>query len=186
MSPPTFGPAGDVYTVVTDRTGRWVARVTAADRLQRVRAARAVTGAAVQELRISPDGARVAAVVGAVGRGRLLVGRVAVSDGTPRLDAFRTVSRGVSDVRGLSWGWTTPSQVVVSAGVAGDQRELLAIDANGYSSVTITTAGVRAQPTAVATASGRVLVIVAAGDIWIDTTTGWRRTGPGVEPRYPG
>jgi hypothetical protein len=186
MSPPTFSPTGDVYTVVTDRTGRWVARVTAAGRLQRVRAASPVTDSEVQELRISPDGARVAAVVGVVGRGRLLVGRVSVSDGVPQLDAFRTVSRGVSDVRGLSWGWTTPSQVVVSAGVAGDRRELLAIDANGYSSVTITTAGVRGQPTAVATASGRVLVVAAAGEIWVDLPAGWRRAGSGVEPRYPG
>jgi hypothetical protein len=186
MSPPTFGPAGEVYTVVTDRTGRWVARVTADDRLQRVPAASAVTRGRVQQLRISPDGARVAAVVGAVGRGRLLVGRIALVDGKRRFDGFRVVSRGVTDVRGLSWGWTTPSQVVVSATVAGDQRELLAIDANGYSSVTISTAGGPAQPTDVATAPGRPLVVAAAGEIWVDQPSGWRRDGLGAEPRYAG
>ena len=185
MSPPTFGPNGDVFTVVTDRSGQWVARVTADDRLQRVPAAPAVTREVVQELRISPDGARAAAVVGPVGRGRLLVGRVAVSDGAPTLDGFRGVARGVMDVRGLSWGWTTPSQVVVSAAVAGDQRELLAIDANGYSSVTITT-NVRGEPSGVATSAGRAMVVAAAGGIWVDLPAGWRRIGVGAEPRYPG
>jgi hypothetical protein len=186
MSPPTFGAAGDVYTVVTDRSGRWVARVTTDDRLERVPVDPRVTGDVVQELRISPDGARVAALVGRVGRGRLLVGRVAVRDGEPRLSGFRRVSRGVSDVRGVSWGWTTAGQVVVTAGGAGDQRELLALDANGYSSVTISSAGVSGQPTGVATAPGRALVVAAGGEIWVDQSAGWRRVGAGVEPRYGG
>jgi hypothetical protein len=186
LTPPTFGAEGDVYTVVTDRTGQWVARVTSDGDVQRVAATSAVTRRPVQELRISPDGARVAAVVGRPGRGRLLVGRVAVRDGDQSFDGFRAVLPGVRDIRGLSWGWTAPGQVVVSAAVTRGQRELLAVDANGYSSVTISTAGLAAQPTSVATAPGRALVVAAGGDIWVDQTTGWRREGPGAEPRYAG
>jgi hypothetical protein len=186
LTAPSFGGAGDLYTVVTTRQGRWVARIDAADHLERVPAGSALTRRPVQELVISRDGARVAAIVGSPGHGRLLVGRVAVRDGRPRLDGFRTVLRGVGDVRGLSWGWTTPAQVVVSAAVAGGERELLAVDANGYSSVTISTAGLVGPPTDVATAPGRPLVVSASGEIWVDQATGWRRQGPGTQPRYAG
>jgi hypothetical protein len=186
MTAPSFGYGGDVYTVVTTRRGRWVARVDQSDRLTRVPTEAALTGRPVQELAISRDGARVAAIVGTPGRGRLLVGRIALREGRPQLEGFRVVLRGVDDVRGLTWGWTSPGQVVVSAAVAGGQRELLAVDANGYASVTISTAGLAAPPTDVATAPGRPLVVAAGGDIWVDEATGWHRQGPGTEPRYAG
>jgi hypothetical protein len=187
LTAPTFGPNGEVYTVVTDHTGQWVARVPEGGAVRRVPAAAAITRRPVQALRISPDGARVAAVVGPPDRGRLLVGRVAVRNGDPTFGGFRAVLPGVVDIRGLSWGWTVPGQVVVSAAVAEGQRELLAVDANGYSTVTISTAGLTAQPTEVATSPGHPLVIAAGGDIWVDQPTGgWRREGPGAEPRYAG
>ena len=81
LTPPTTDQAGNVLTVALRGNRRWVAEVTPTGELREVPASAALTGEPVQDLRVSRDGARVAAVVGAAGRGRLVVARVEVTSG---------------------------------------------------------------------------------------------------------
>src|SRR5205085_6496942 len=126
MTPPTFDADGDVMTVVTVSAGRRVVAVTRQGVLHRVTVDAAVTGQPVSALRISRDGARVAAVVG----GALLVGRVGAA-GALSLSAFRRVAPALHGVRGVTWA-AADALVVTAAGARGE-RQIVETDADGYS-----------------------------------------------------
>ena len=80
----------------------------------------------VQSLRLSHDGSRVAAVVGNLGHGRLLVGRVVVTHGTIHFESLRNVLPGARDVRGVAWDGG--DQLFATLADATGGRELVAVD----------------------------------------------------------
>jgi hypothetical protein len=180
---PTFDRAADVFTVATRGARRWVAEVTTDGALRTVPADRSLLAQPVQQLRMSRDGARVAAIIGAVGHGRLVVGRVVVDRGTTRLTGFRAVLPRTPDVRGLAWDGADVLMVTAVGARVG--RELLAVDVNGYGFRSVSTAGLAAQPVDVAAAPGRPVLVEAGASVWRDdATVGWRRIGRGHQPSY--
>ena len=184
MTPPAFAPNGDVFTVVTDGGRRRVVRVPSSGGLTAVHVDPDLLSRPVQRLRLSRDGARVAAVVGRVGHGRLLIGRVSVGHGRVALDDFRAVLRGFPDIRGLAWDGA--DSLLVTAADVGGGREIVALDVDGYGTRTVSTTGLRAEPVGVAAAPGQPIVVRAGSDVWVDREGGWQRVGAGAEPTYAG
>ena len=183
LTDPTFDAAGDVFTVAKRGPRRWVAEIAADGGRRDVATEAALMSRPIQELRVSRDGARFAAVRGPAGAGRLVVGRVATSRGLPRFGAFRAVLPGVSDVRGVAWDGA--DQLVVTAADPAGGRELWAVDVDGYSARILSTEGVAEPPTDVAAAPGLPLVVTAGSMVWIDDPAGgWRRVGRGSQPAY--
>jgi hypothetical protein len=182
FTPPTFDASGDVVSVRTTAAGRDVVAVSPSGGLHPVSAAATLTGQQVQQLEFSPDGARVAAVIGPVGAGRLLVGRVSYARGRATLDAFRSVLASFGDVRGLSWNGSDELMVTAAAGAG---RDVVTVDVDGYAVRTIATSGIRGEPVEVAAASGRPLVVATADGLWSDRVDGtWRQVGVGSDPSY--
>ena len=177
MTPPTFDADGDVMTVATGPAGRRGVAVTPDGIVHRVDADAALTARPVSALRISRDGARVAAVVGA---GTLLVGRVGAGAGVPSLSGFRSIMPGVAGVRGVTWAGA--ESVVVTAAAPTGQRQILETDADGYSVHTLSLDRLRGRPVGVSGLPGQPLFAVTdRGVIWADVE-GWRRIAVGVAP----
>ena len=174
MTPPTFDAVGDVLAVVTGPDGRSVIAVTPDGVVHRVRADPTLTDQAVSALRVSRDGARVAAVVGG---GTLLVGRVGPG-GVPSLSGFREILPGVGGVSGVTWAG--PESVVVTAAGQAGQRQILDTDVDGYSVRTLSIDRMRGRPVDVAGLQGQPLYAVTdRGVIW-ENIEGWRRVTAGV------
>jgi hypothetical protein len=184
MTPPAFAPDGDVFTVVTDGARRRVVRVPTDGGPSRVKVDRALLVRPVQRIRLSRDGARVAAVVGRVGHSRLLIGRVSAVHGGVALDGFRAVLRGFPDLRGLAWDGA--DSLLVTAADVGGGREIVALDVDGYGTRTVSTAGLPAEPVDIAAAPGRPIVVRAGTHVWVDDEGGWQRVGAGTDPTYAG
>ena len=183
LSSPTFDTEGNVYVVGRRSLGQEVLMVPATGAVRVVGTDATLGAHPVQALRLSHDGARVAAVVGRVGHARLLVGRVAVVRGEVRFEAFRNVLPGVRDVRGVAWDGA--DQILATVADATGGRELLAVDVDGYATRTIPTTGLAGQPTDVAAAAGRPILVVADGAVWRSEPTGsWTRLGTGDQPAY--
>ncbi|MCA1823715.1 MAG: LpqB family beta-propeller domain-containing protein [Frankia sp.] len=183
LTPPTFDRAGDAFVVATRGARRWVARVAPDGRTAEVVVEPALLTQPIQRLRLSRDGARVAAVVGALGSGQLLVGRVTVGARDLSFDGFRNPLGRFADVRGVAWDGA--DQLVVTARDAAGGRELVAVDIDGYAPRTVSTAGVRGEPSDVAAAPGRPRLIVAGSSVWVEAgPSGWRRLGRGDQPVY--
>lgn len=183
LTPPTFDSSGAAYTVATRGVTRTVERVSVDGSVQQVNVDPQALGQPVQQLRLSRDGARVAAIVGRTGHGRLLVGRVTVSRAGVQFSAFRSVLPGTDDVRGVAWDGG--DQLVVTAADPGGGRELLKVDVDGYGSATIPRSGLPVQPVDLAKAPGQPLLVTAGGSVWRNTSSGsWARVGSGDQPIY--
>jgi Lipoprotein LpqB beta-propeller domain/Sporulation and spore germination len=180
ITPPTFDPEGDVLVVVTDARGRRVVEVTQAGAVRTVPSEPALVAGPVQQLRLSRDGSRVAAVVGPVGAGELLVGRIAGSHAAFGVGAFRDVLPGFADVRGVAWA--AADELVVTTASSGT-REVVEVDVDGYASRTVPI-DPALVPVDVAASPQAPLVITSRGAVWVDTSDGWRRVGPGGAPAY--
>ncbi|HEX4654557.1 MAG TPA: LpqB family beta-propeller domain-containing protein [Mycobacteriales bacterium] len=184
LTAPTFDPSGTVFVVATTGATRTVDAVPTDEPVQHVVADRALLAHPVQQLRLSRDGARVAAVVGRAGHGRLLIGRVTVKNDTIRFEAFRAALPGATDIRGV--GWDGGDQVVVTAANASGGRELVEVDVDGYGTRTVPTSGLPGPPVDLAATPGRPLLVAAGFSVWRNNATGgWSRVGIGAEPVYP-
>lgn len=184
LTAPTFDPSGAALTVATRGGARSLEVVPAAgDRPAAATADSSLLDRPVQQLRLSRDGERVAAVVGALGHGHLLVGRVTTSRDGVHFGAFRNVLPDAADVRGVAWDGG--DQIVVTAADAVGGRELVEVDVDGYGTRTVPTSGLVGQPVDVAAAPGRPLLVVAGLAVWRDNPTGgWSRIGAGDQPVY--
>jgi hypothetical protein len=183
VTAPTFDRNDVAFAVARSGARQWVAAVDDTGRVRTVGADSALFSGAVQEIRLSRDGSRVAAVVGPRGAGRLLVGRVTSLRGELHFGAFRDVLPLARDVRGVSWDGG--DQIVVTAADASGGRELLSVDVDGYGTRTISTAGVVGEPSDVAASPGRPLLVTASGGVWQnDPSGGWHRLASGAHPRY--
>jgi hypothetical protein len=184
LTPPAVDRSGNVVVVARRRSGNEVVAVSPLGRRSRV-SAPALESLPVSALSFAPDGSRVAAVVGAAGRGRLLVGRVSAAREGLVFDGFRNVLPSWGDVRGVAWDGA--GQLVVTASDEGRHRRLIAVDSDGYSWRVLSTDGVRGEPVDVAAVAGQPLVVLAGRSVWAARATGgWRRVGEGGQPGYPG
>ena len=184
LTAPVVDRNGSVVVVASYRRRQQLAVVTPQGRRIRV-SAPSLESVPVGGLSLTPDGSRMAAVVGAPGNGRLLVGRVSQGNRGIVLDGFRNVLPTWTDVRGVAWDGA--DQLVVTAVDDAHHRRLVAVDSDGYSWRVLSTDGVRGDPVAVAAAPGQPLVIVAGNSVWVARAAGgWRRVGRGGQPAYPG
>lgn len=184
LTPPTFSPTGDVLTIARTAAGQRLmviprgghsAVVVDADPLLLRRP--------VRQFRMSRDGARVAAVVGA-GGDRLLIGRVTGAGSGRTVSGFRNIAVGIRDIRGLSW--VDAADVAVTAVVSG-RRQLVITDVDGYNVRTPPLDAVRGDPVDVTAAPGQPLFVVTSGGLLYGDIDGWQRVGAtgASAPSYP-
>ena len=184
LTPPTFDSADDVFSVATGPAGRRLLEVTAEGSVRVVSADRLLLRRPVQQLRLSRDGSRVAALIGAAGAARLYVGRVTQGRDGTRFEGFRQVLFGLADVRGLAWGGA--GEILVTATTRAGPRIVVKVDPDGYDGYSpqpVDLGPVVGEPTDVA-ALGSSTIVVASGVMWQHTGGGWRRVGPGLTPSY--
>lgn len=180
MTPPTFDADGDVVTVVTNAAGRHVVAVDPAGHAHQLAADAALLRQPVTSLRIAPDGARVAAIVGA---GRLLVGRVSGHGAAQSMSGFRAIVPSLQFVRGVSWFGSDALFVTCANGT--DQRKLVETDLDGYAlqQISLPFSG---SPIDVAAVVGQPLTVATDdGSLW-QNLGGWHRLASGGVPVYSG
>jgi hypothetical protein len=142
----------------------------------------------LQVVRLSRDGARVAAVFGAGVERRLHVGRVEPGP-VPRLTDLRSVAPGLPDVADLSWESGTSLVVLAPLGTPNALPVRVAVD--GSEVEPVRTLGLVGVPQAIAAAPGRPLVVGALLDgapVLLFEQDGLfrRQPGTGQAPVYPG
>lgn len=188
MTRPCWGPGGtEVWTALD---GASVARVGVVDgvptRLSDVDAAELTALGPVQELRLSADGLRVAAVVGGVLHVAAVARRL---DGEVVLrNVLRLRPADLGEVVGVDWAGTDRLVVI---GRRGDRPvSLVAVD--GLTVAPVSPSNLTPPLTAVAAAPGRPLLVTDQVGVWsfaggdLDT---WRLVLGGVPaavPFYPG
>ena len=179
MTAPTVDADGDVLTVTTTATGQRTVAVLASGAVRPVTVDPRLHDGLVTSLRLSRDGARVAAVVG----GRLLVGRVQQGPAGVVLAGFRDVLPTAVDISGVAW--TDAGDVVATVRSGRTARGLVVTDVDGYADRTLSIDGVGGPPVDVAAAPGRPLIVVtAAGTLWSESG-GWHEIGRGTAAAYP-
>lgn len=178
MLAPTTDADGNVLTVTAAAHGQSVVSVSPSGAVRSVTMTLPSPGI-VTSLRLSRDGARVAAVVG----GRLLVGRVQPGPSGPVLTGFRDVLRTAVDVRGVAW--TDAGDVVATVLSGRSARGLIGTDVDGYADRSVSIDGLSGRPVDVVAAAGRPLIAVtSAGTLWSEAG-GWHELGRGTAAAYP-
>jgi hypothetical protein len=188
-APAGAGPSSEVWTVVDrstvarmvlDPTGHWLRQsVNANDVL-----ALGQTGQ-IEGLRLSRDGARVAAIVNR----QLVVASVVRSGDTVTLREPRVLQPGVlSDVVDVDWGSSADSLVVVTS---SSSQPVQRVSLDGRRMDAFNSSNLTAPVRAVTAAPSRPIVVADAGGLWNATELGevWRpqpHSMPDAEPFYPG
>ncbi|MGV9297025.1 LpqB family beta-propeller domain-containing protein [Amycolatopsis sp. NPDC003676] len=185
-APTGAGPSNEVWTVVDhsiiarmvlDPNGRWLRQSVNANDLLAL--------GPIGVLRLSRDGARVAATV----NGQLVVASVVRSGDTVTLREPRVLQPGVLiDVLDVDWG-STPDTLVAATSSPSQPVQRLSVDGrrmDAYNSSNLT-----APVRAVAAAPGQPIVVADAGGLWTATELGevWRpqsHSMQNAEPFYPG
>lgn len=150
-----------------------------------------LSGQTVQSLRISRDGVRLAAVVGAGSRGRLVLAEIVRSpDGSVRaVTRARPVVNPVLALEDVvDVGWTSPTSLAVLARVDGEALQPFVIALDGSStaqSSALPDAGVTAIA-ASANADVPVIVGTRGGRLWVRRADlRWTRLAGGSRIRSP-
>jgi len=180
MTAPTFDVDGNIITVVADAHGRHLVSVGSDGRVHRLAADSTLLSPALTSLRISREGARVAAVVG----GQLLVGRVSGRGGGLAFGDLRAIAPSLQGVRGVSWV-NSDTVVVTCSGGPGAQRRVVETDTDGYGLQPISLV-VRGQPVDVAAAPQQPLAIATDDDALWQDIGGWHRFADGSGLVYSG
>ena len=185
-APAGAGPSGEVWTVVDrstvarmvlDPTGHWLR--------QSVNANDVLALGPIDGLRLSRDGARVAAIV----NGQLVVAAVVRSADTVTLREPRVLQPGaLSDVVDVDWGSTADSLVVVTS---SSSQPVQRVTLDGRRMDAFNSSNLTAPVRAVTSAPSRPIVVADAGGLWNATELGevWRpqpHSMPDAEPFYPG
>lgn len=177
----------EVWTV---RDGGEVIRIPATGSPQTVSATTLPGLGPARVFRLSPDGVRAAVVVEGPDGGQLLVGTVVRDDDQVAVRDLRAVAPELSQV--VDVAWRTASSLVVLAGARDeDGTGPYAVGVDGWGLDALSSAGLPAQPTAVAAAPSRPVLVVAGGTLWQLVAGTWstlvRGQGPvaGGSPFYP-
>ncbi|SDG68857.1 LpqB family beta-propeller domain-containing protein [Klenkia brasiliensis] len=177
----------EVWTV---RDGTEVIRVPATGSPQTVSATTLPGLGPARVFRLSPDGVRAAVVVDGPDGGQLLVGTVVRDDDQVAVRDLRAVAPDLSQV--VDVAWRTASSLVVLAGARDeDGTGPYTVGVDGWGLDALSSAGLPAQPTAVAAAPSRPVLVVAGGTLWQLAAGTWstlvRGQGPvaGGSPFYP-
>jgi Lipoprotein LpqB beta-propeller domain len=180
---PSWDRNGDVWTVQRTGPQAGVYMSHAAAATTRV----GIVGAdpaAIQAIRIAPDGVRVALIVqdSSTGRSSVELGLVVRSRGSVSISGLHRFETRL--VQAQSVAWATDTQLAILGGDAQStlQTYLIAIDG---SAVTVL-GGVPGISSIAATAQHPTLAGTSAGVIWADSGSGWRKVLVATWPGYPG
>ena len=137
------------------------------------------SGAVLEAVRLSPEGAR-AAVILRIGTVRQAwVGRVERADGRPALRALRPLRPGSREVTSVVWETATRLLLADATGIGR-------VDVDGFDPVAVPSDGLPARR--VQRVSGGPAADVVAeidGRLW-RRASGWREVGPGTSATYAG
>jgi hypothetical protein len=184
ISAPSFDPAGDAVVAADTATGPEILELSGAGAQRRIRAPASVLDHGITDLSVSPDGTRVAMVVGGPGPSSLVVGLLALRRGRLRIVGARPIINAGSDVRGL--GWNGPAQLVTTIRTAGGKRVVVSSDTLGYDVQELSPARLPGRPTQVADAPGERPFAVAGRGLYRLAGGRWARVSTGADPAYAG
>lgn len=187
MTRPTWRPSGaEVWTVINGNT---VAGVTLSDaepsEPYQVNAGELAELGFISELRLSRDGARVAAVVGR----KLVVATVVTEPGEVSLRRPRILREGDLPPT-AAVDWARSELLVVASDDQSPQVSLVSVD--GLTRRQLPSTNLTGPLTGVIAAPGRDIVVADATGLWAysDTQEVWEPLlggiGPGAVPTYPG
>lgn len=185
--PTTAATRPEVWTV---RDGREVIRIPTTGTPQTVSATTLPGLGTTRAFQLSPDGVRVAVVVDGPDGGQLLVGTVVRSEDQVAVRDLRAVAPQLSQV--VDVAWRSSAGLLVLAGAADENGTTpYEVGVDGWGLGAVSTAGLPAQPTAVAAAPSRAPLVVAGGTLWQRTGGVWATLVrgqdplPGQAPTYP-
>jgi hypothetical protein len=181
LSPPAFDPDGDVLLVSSSGARSSVMLVPRHGAPRRVTVPRELE---ISQLAISPDGSRVALVVGPSGRQSLAVGVMSTAHGTDLISETATVVPPADDVQGVAW--VGANEIATTVRESESRRAVLETSVDGYRPHVVSSAGLPRNPTQVA-AAPRQPILAAAGDaVWLLSDRRWQRVSTGRDPSYAG
>ena len=185
LTPPSVDGWGGVWTVHRGASPAVLWLPPSASRPVSVPAAALFSLGSVSELRVSRDGTRVAAIVGADPLRRLVVGRVVLNRaGQPTLDGFRLVAPGLRDAVSLSWASSDQIAALARPSSTGPRSPWL-IEVDGSAATSTDTVGLPpAGPQLLAAGGSNSLVVAAAGTIYRTTGGAWTPVGAGTDPAW--
>lgn len=140
-------------------------------------------------LKVSRDGARVAATFGEAGARGLYIGRVEWSPVGPQILGWRAVARSLGDVSDVAW--ETGTSVVVLAPLTTTSRLPVRVEIDGSQIEPVRALGLDGEPVSLAAAPGQPLVVatVLRGKPVVLVEDGGLfrlQPGTGAAPAYPG
>ncbi|MFT3717048.1 MAG: LpqB family beta-propeller domain-containing protein [Gordonia sp. (in: high G+C Gram-positive bacteria)] len=166
ITTPTFGASDDTaYTLVDGRPMQWTTEGDAPNLVPLdIAAVTAVDPSPITSIRVSPDGVRVALVVG----GKVLLAALATNDrGVPALTGVHPASVGVSDpVRAIGWGGRTTVYLVRDS----DDAPVMRISVSGLPASTLVSGNLKAPVSAVSATRAKVYAADSRGVMELGTS----------------
>jgi len=176
--PTTAATRPEVWTV---RDGGEVIRIPATGTPQTVSATTLPGLGVARAFQLSPDGVRAAVVVDGPSGGQLLVGTVVRTEDQVAVRDLRSVAPQLSQV--VDVAWRTSGGLLVLAGAQDENGTTpYEVGVDGWGLEAVSTAGLPAQPTAVAAAPSRAPLVVAGGTLWQRTAGVWATLVRGQDP----
>ena len=184
ITAPSFDRAGDLMVAVRSVLGSQLLELPGLGRPVVLTAPASLLDRGVSELAMSPDGARVAMIVGPPEAHSLVIGLLGHARGRPAIVGVRPVLPASDDAQGLAWSGANELVTTTSAG--SGTRMVIATDTSGYNPRDLSATPFPGQPVQVAAAPGRPTYAVAAGRLYRLDGTQWRSLSTGVDPSYAG
>jgi hypothetical protein len=184
ITAPSFDPSGDVVVVAGTGTGSRIIKLSGGGNTERISAPASLLAAGITDLAISPDGTRLAMVVGARGPRSLMVGLIRTHRGQQQLVGVRQVIGADSHVRGLAWEGA--GQIITTMIGSDGKRVVISTDTIGYAVRELSSTRLPGRPVQVADAPGERPYAVAGGRLYRLLGGRWQPVSPGVDPSYAG
>jgi hypothetical protein len=180
LSAPTVAATRAEAWVV--RNGTEVVRVPDGGTAQAVNAPTLAGLGQTDELELSPDGVRAAAVVDGPEGLALYVGTVVrAEDGAVSLRDLREVAPSLSQVADVAW--QDSGTLLVLAGDAGEDRIVpYSVGVDGWGLTDVPTSGLPSQPSSIGAAPTRQPLVSSDGTIWQLAAGTWATLVRGAEP----
>lgn len=142
-------------------------------------------GERVQQMRVSPDGVRVAVLVGPPAEAEVVLGLVLREPGeNPRLGRWQTLPLGLEEIRDITWSGVTGLVVLASP----DEEQALQPYQVDLAEVDPVSRGEISRAVSIAAAPGQPLVVATDANELLrqDVPLEWSPITAGRAPTYPG